>query len=170
MGFRMIGLLMGALILLAENSVEAQLTAEVSTEAEVLPSEAGGPARLSQEFASLQWEETREDLLVGIDLSSEQASQILIIGERATRNSIELIRLRNLVLAAQHRKEVERERLLILEFNRLRLESQISRRLDEIRAVLTEAQRDAFDLNADRWSERRAALFDSPEASAATSN
>ena len=87
MGFRMIGLLIGALILLGENSVQAQLTAEVSAVDQALPGESGGAVPKPNELAARQWEETREEILMGIDLSPEQAAQILTVGERAQRKT-----------------------------------------------------------------------------------
>ena len=135
-----------------------------------LPAQEPGEAapevpRLSpQEFSRLWWSEIRAELLVGIELDADQQGRVDAIGERAVADALEAGRLRRAMAAAERQQDAERARLLRLEARRFRVESQPSRRVDEIRALLGEAQRVRFDENTERRTARRAAAQASPES------
>ncbi len=100
------------------------------------------------------WRGVQEELLDGAELSSDQRRQIAAVVERDVEQRARTRKLQRGLAQAQRQRDSERARLLLEALRRQRQKLHPARRLDEMRSVLTEPQRQPFDEKRRIWRQR----------------
>jgi hypothetical protein len=112
-----------------------------------------------------RWSRVRESLFADIDLSAEQSAEIDAIVEAEWRGRARFQELVEEIKGEQKQPQEERDEALLAEVRALKRERRERHEmLDEMRALLTEEQRPAFDMNRAHLLAKRAEQRDTGRA------
>lgn len=154
----------------AAGSAESGVEDSVSGGSGVDESERATRRAAMRQAQQQRWGKVRESLFADIDLSAEQSVEIDAIVEAEWRGRARFQELAEEIDADQKQPQEERDGALLAEARALKRERRERHEmLDEMRALLTEEQRPAFDMNRAHLLARRAEQQDAGRANRARS-